>query len=341
MHISSSAVRPRAIMEHPSSTRPQAAGRGERQASVQHTLLALQAPDHPLTSIELAVLSDLSAEHLGDFRLTWGQLTPDRRRDVVSALLEFAEDHVDASFASIYRWLMEDADPRVRTQAIEGLWEEEDVRLVGPLLRLLEKDPDLDVRAAAALSLGRFILLGEFDQIDESVAQRIEDALLTVYRDDGQDAWVRRRVLEALANSSNDNLPDMIQEAYEDDDDTLRIGAVFAMGRSADPRWISYVLDELGSSDSAMLYEATRASGELEIDEAVPDLIKLLADEDVEIRDAAVWALGRIGGREARRALQACCDSNDEDLQEAAEEALAELDFMAGDDQMPSFFFEV
>ena len=100
------------------------------------------------------------------------------------------------------------------------------------------------------------------------------------------------------------------------------------------------MLDELGSSDRAMLFEATRASGELEIEEAVPDLIRLLADEDVEIRDTAVWALGRIGGREARRALQACYASNDEGLLEAAEEALAELDFKASDDQMPSFFFE-
>jgi HEAT repeat protein len=67
-------------------------------------------------------------------------------------------------------------------------------------------------------------------------------------------------------------------------------------------------------------------------------LLRLIGDEDIEIRDAAVWALGRIGGREARRALKACCASDDEDLREAAEDALAELDFMAGDDHMPSFF---
>jgi HEAT repeat protein len=132
----------------------------------------------------------------------------------------------------------------------------------------------------------------------------------------------------------------MILDAYEEHDDILRIGAVFAMGRSADPRWNRYVLEELGNNDSAMLFEAARASGELEIEEAVPDLIRLLGDEDVEIRDAAVWALGRIGGPEARRALKACCASDDEDLAEAAEDALAELDFMAGGDQMPGMFFQ-
>lgn len=328
-------------MDHPTTlTSTRSAGRHTREAGLQTTLLALQQGDQAVLSAALDVLSDLSAEHLGHFRATWEQLSLDRRRQVVAALLEFAEDHVDASFAAIYRWLMDDADAQVRAQAIEGLWEEEDVRLITPLVRRLKSDPDLEVQAAAALALGRYVLLGEFDQIDASAAQRVEAALLDAYRDPDLDVWVRRRVLEALANSSHDDLPEMILQAYEDDDDTLRVGAIFAMGRSADPGWNHYVLDELGSSDRAMLFEATRASGELEIEEAVPDLIRLLADDDVEIRDTAVWALGRIGGREARRALQACCASNDEDLQEAAEEALAELDFMAGDDQMPSFFFE-
>lgn len=327
-------------MEHPAPSKSRTANHRERQASLQHTLLALQQPDHPLAGIELGVLSDLSADHLGRFRTIWAQLAPDRRRGVVEALVEFAEDHVDASFAAIYRWLIDDADAWVRAHAIEGLWEEEDVRLISPLVRRLENDPDLEVRAAAALALGRYLLLGEFGQIDASAMRRAESALMAAYQDPEQDIWVRRRVLEALANSSHDDVPDMILQAYEDDDDTMRIGAIFAMGRSADPGWNTYVLDELGSHDRAMVFEAARASGELEIEEAVPDLIKMLADEDVEIRDTAVWALGRIGGREARRALQACCASSDEDLQEAAEEALAELDFMAGDDQMPSFFFE-
>jgi HEAT repeat protein len=323
-----------------STTQPRTIGLSQRQANLQRTLLAIQDPDHAVASIEFDALSDLSKDHLRQFGAAWSVLSLERQRGLVAALIEFAEDHVDASFATIYRWLMEDDDPWVRAHAIEGLWEEEDVRLISPLIRRLEGDPASDVRAAAALSLGRFLLLGEYDQIDQSAARRVEEALLEAYRTPDQDVSVRRRVLEALANSSLDELPDMILEAYEDDDDIMRVGAVFAMGRSSDPRWNRTVLDELGSTDSGMLFEAARASGELEIEEALPDLLRLLGDEDIEIRDAAVWALGRIGGREARRALKACCASDDENLVEAAEEALAELDFMAGDDSMPSFFFQ-
>ncbi len=319
---------------------PKTVGLGQRQVSFERTLLAIQDPDQHLASIELDTLSDLSKDHLGQFRAAWGMLNPDRQRGLVAALIEFAEDHVDASFAAIYRWLLEDGDPLVRTQAIEGLWEEEDVRLIIPLIRHLEKDTDSDVRAAAALSLGRFLLLGEFGQIDASAARRVENALLAAYEDMDQDPLLRRRSLEALANSSDERLPDMILESYEDGDDAMRVGAIFAMGRSADSRWNRYVLDELGNSDSTILFEAARASGELQIEEALPDLLRLLNDPDIEIRDAAVWALGQIGGREAKRALVACCASDDEDLREAAEEALAEMDFMASDGSMPSSFYQ-
>lgn len=317
----------------------QQAGQGQPRADFNQALTVLRQSGFILHNLELDALSDLTRDQMEQFRSAWQVLPLEQRRELVTALIEHAEDHVNANFDAIFRWLVEGSDDAwVRTQAIEGLWEDEDVRLINPLIRRLEMDSSDDVRAAAALSLGRFLLLGEYDQLEHSIARRIENALLDAYHVNDQDAWVRRRVLEALANSSNEELPDMIQTAYEDDDEIMRIGAVFAMGRSADPMWHPIVLEELGSSDNAMLLEAVRASGELQIEEALPDLIRLLSDEDVEIRDEAVWALGRIGGREARRALEACVASSDEDLSEAAEEALAEMDFMAGDNTMPGFF---
>ncbi len=176
------------------TTQPRTVGLGQRQVNLQRTLLAIQEPDHALASIELDTLSDLSKDHLGHFHVAWAGLSPERQRGLVAALIEFAEDHVDASFAAIYRWLMEDADPWVRSHAIEGLWEEEDVRLISPLIRRLQEDTDADVRAAAALSLGRFLLLGEFDQIDSSAARRVERALLAAYHRAAQDVSVRRRI---------------------------------------------------------------------------------------------------------------------------------------------------
>jgi hypothetical protein len=50
-------------------------------------------------------------------------------------------------------------------------------------------------------------------------------------------------------------------------------------------------------------------------------------DPDSSVREAAAIALGKIGGREAQRALRAATRVDDARLAEAAEEALEELAF--------------
>ena len=88
-----------------------------------------------------------------------------------------------------------------------------------------------------------------------------------------------------------------------------------------------------------MRYEAARAAGELRIRRAVPTLVNLLDDADREVQEAAIWALGQIGGPQARRVLEGCLQSDDEVLQEAAEDALAELTL--GSVPLPLFSYEV
>jgi HEAT repeat protein len=49
-------------------------------------------------------------------------------------------------------------------------------------------------------------------------------------------------------------------------------------------------------------------------------------DPDTEVQLAAVRALGRIGGSEAKECLQNCLRNPDETLRQAAEQALHELE---------------
>jgi HEAT repeat protein len=74
-------------------------------------------------------------------------------------------------------------------------------------------------------------------------------------------------------------------------------------------------------------FEAVRACGELESEEAVPRLIELIRDEDTQIQLAAIEALGRIGGQQAKKTLQDCMEDEDEVITEAAQDALDELQF--------------
>lgn len=306
--------------------------------NISHTLAGISDPARALHSVDLTALSDMSPEELALFQEVWAAITPSRRRALLNEMIDWAEDRVDVSFCRIFQWLTGDEDSWVRAQAINGLWEEEDVRLIEPLIRLLRTDPAPEVRAAAAQSLGAYLLLGELEDLDATLAAAVERALQDAYQVQ-EETQVRRRILESLAYSAATNIPSLIRQAYEEDDEGMRISAVFAMGRSADPRWRDIVLAELVSTDTVMQFEAARASGELELAEAVPDLIDLLDDEDIDLRDTAIWALGRIGGPEARRALRACADSGDEDLVDAAQEALEELNFLSGED-LPTFMFE-
>jgi HEAT repeat protein len=87
------------------------------------------------------------------------------------------------------------------------------------------------------------------------------------------------------------------------------------------------VIEELESEDRELRFEAARAAGELSLEEAVPLLTEIAYEDDVEIRDAAIWSLGEIGGREAMRVLNVLAEeaqeSDDDDLLGAVEDALA------------------
>ena len=69
-----------------------------------------------------------------------------------------------------------------------------------------------------------------------------------------------------------------------------------------------------------------RSCGELEIEAAVPALAELLRDDDREISEAAIQALGEIGGKLAQQFLEELAEemqeAEDESLQEVIEDAL-------------------
>jgi len=289
--------------------------------------------DHqtPLSISSLYGLSHLTRAEAQLFQEVWSLVDAGRRQWILQSLVDIAEASFEVNFNPIFRLCLNDEDEVVRSRAIEGLWEDEDLTLAGLLVRLLRDDPSESVRAAAATSLGRFVLLGELEKIEAAPAMMVEDALLGAIYDPHETLEVRRRAVESIAYSGQAQVQDIIEMAYYDDEEKMRISAIFAMGRSADPLWHEMVIAELDNPNPEMRYEAARACGELEASAALSALIDLIeADPDPEVQEMAIWALGRIGGKEARRVLEACCESEDEALRQAAEEALDELDFLGG-----------
>lgn len=281
----------------------------------------------PVSETTLRHLSGPTREEIRLFQERFPGLSVERRREIITRLVEMAEEDALLDFVDLLRGCLNDPDAVVRRQAIEGLWECLHYDLIAPLLRILASDPDQMVRAAAATSLGRYIYLGECDELDERRVQPIRDLLLKIANDPNEDIEVARRAIESLAYINTEDIRRLIDRAYTHGDPRMRESALFAMGRSADRFWSETVLGDLDDPSPAIRYEAARATGELHLRRAVSRLIELANDSDREVQEMAIWALGQIGGKRARQALETWAEGEDEVKAEAANAALEEIEF--------------
>ncbi len=278
----------------------------------------------------LYLLSHLDAEDVAQVRDVWPNLPVEMRQHLVTLFAGIAEADFEVDFGAIFRIGLEDTDAQVRTTAVEGLWEDQDVHLVPPLIERLY-DEATSVRAAAAMSLGRFVLLGEMGKTRPDPFSQAYEALLTTCQNTAELYEVRRRALESLSYVDTEDVVALIHAAYEAPQEKMRVSAVFAMGHSADTRWATHVKQELLSPNPELRYEAARACGELQLSDTVAELEELTEDVDLEVQEAALWALGQVGGDKARQILLYCCESDCEATRTAAEAALDELEFLHGD----------
>ena len=286
-------------------------------------LLDSESPFKPST---LYGLSRLEAEEMEQLIAAWPTIPITRRRKLIRELARIVETNFEVDYDPIFRWGLQDSDPKARTASVEGLWENEEPALMTEFLQLVQLDSSTPVRAAAALALGRFMLLSELETLPFEFCQPAYETLCAIVQDETETLEVRCRALEAVAYIGNQRISTLLQDAYDDPDDNMRASAIFGMGRSADDRWIDTVIQELFDPNPHIRYEATRACGELEARAATSSLAALIGDPDREVQESALWALGKIGGDEARRLLKTCRQEQDEGIRSAAEAALVELE---------------
>jgi HEAT repeat protein len=283
-------------------------------------------PSRPPRASRLANLSDLAPDDRAEFGRLLAAAPVDRRLRIAEDLVDLAEDNPTLSFDAIFRLMLHDADGRIRRLAIEGLWEDESRDLIEPLVRLMQSDPEISVRETAALSLGRFVVLNEFNAVRPRDAERVLAALRETIEDATQPPAVRGRAVEAIGASSADWVTEIIRRAYATNERRLQIGALNAMGRNSDARWLPILYEAMLSDDPEWRYEAAIAAGEIGDEVAVPALNDLIDDEDSEVQQAAITAIGRIGGETAIAALEERLrDAGDESpLRRALRSALSE-----------------
>jgi len=291
-----------------------------------NTALSALAAGEKTESAIFYGLSGLQPNDLERLQPVWESLPASYRRRLMRELVDVSETNFELDYGVFARFGLSDSDPGVRASAIEVLWEDESLDLMQRLIDLARSDDAREVRAAAVSALGRFILAGELGDLPESATVKAQEAVIAILNNTSEDVDVRRRALESIANCGHEIVESAILSAYNGDDRRMQISAVFAMGRTCDDRWSDYVLRELDSEDAEMRYEAARAAGELELEEAIPHLSRLAFDNDVEIKDVAIWSLGEVGGKEAVRVLNLLARdarvSGDQELVNAIDEAL-------------------
>ena len=288
---------------------------------------ALLDESTPFSPRYLNRLSDLDSADSQSLAKSWSNVSLRRRQALLEDLEEvhLADDLL--SFEEVGRIGLKDNDPGVRMRAIQILREYEPLDLLATFVHMSQHDTDADVRAASAAALATYIYLGEVEDIPPKKLKQVEECLLNLIS--GSDTTlVRRRALEALGFSSRKEVPGLIELAYASPDKDWLITALFAMGRSANSRWKSQVLNMLTHEDPLVRAEAASSAGELEINASVPMLLELLEDSDLDVRMASVWALSQVGGPGVRHALEKLLETTEDDEEETQiENALENLDF--------------
>jgi HEAT repeat protein len=204
--------------------------------------------------------------------------------------------------------------------------------LAHALLSILCKDDESEkVRGRAAISLGLALEYADTDGFDEleyapiseQTFRRIQETLQKLYTDAGIPKEVRRRVLEASVRAPQDWHKAAIRDAYSSGDEDWKLTAVFCMQfvRGFDDQ----ILESLDSKNPDIHYEAVCAAGTWEVDAAWPHIVALVTSEETEkaLLLVAIEAVASIRPQEAGAILIDLTDSGDEDIVEAAYEAMA------------------
>ncbi len=287
----------------------------KQKDNFDQVIAGLKDINNPFPAKYLHKFSDISPEQLAELKKSWLEIPAARKINLLGDLEEIAEADTLVCFDDFSRFVLkEENNPLVLSAAIRLLWECEDPKLI-PLLMEITNHTDIDLRASAVAALGLFIYLGELDEIPKLQQEKIEIKLFGIFNNDPQDQ-VRRKALESLGYSSRKEVIKIIQKSYENELPEWKASALFAMGRSADPRWKNDILENIGEDNPEIKAEAIRAAGQLELRNARPVLLELLKEPfelDIDLRSIIIWSLSQIGGKNVRKTLERILEQTDDD----------------------------
>ncbi len=288
-------------------------------------------------------LSDIAPVQLKPLLEVWDDVSLSRRHALLAHLKRELDDNLLYNFNALARPLLHDEDGITRTYAIRLLADYEREDLIPTFIDIALNDSEVETRTDTISLLGFYVHYGELDEVSDEGLKKIEEALLQIAQN-AKRAKFKQYAVEALGFSSREEVPALIEKAWQEETAMWKASALFAMGRSYDSdRWQEQVLEGLVHENEIVRLAATKSAGNLSLDLARPILLNSLREEDDEVvLRASIWSLSEIGGEDVREHLLSLLDQLEgEDEQEAfLEDALANLDFTEGVQNLEYFDFD-
>ncbi len=206
------------------------------------------------------------------------------------------------------------------------------------LLSIVGKDDEtVDMRGTAAIALGPALEYADtegFDDPDETPISeptflKAKVFLRKLFMDENAPKEVQRRVLEASVRAPQDWHKGAIREAYSSADDDWKATAVFSMCYVGG--FDEQILEALASDNEEIEFEAIRSAGNWGLDAAWAHIEGIVsgAGRDKILLLASIEALASIRPDQAGLTLMELTLHHDEEIVDAAEEAMAMAKTMA------------
>ncbi len=196
--------------------------------------------------------------------------------------------------------LLHDDDADVRIFISDILGSTGSLLAVGPLCSSLLRDPEVNVRYQAAISLGS---LGFAEA---------EDCLIKALND---EEWVQFAVIDALAKLRSEASIAALSKALGSSTDLVASMIVEALGVVGNIKSVPLLIRHLNKSPAALCNKIIKAVvnilsgpsisllGRQEGERLRGYMLNALTDEDTEVQDAAISALAYLGGGDAFAAI--------------------------------------
>jgi len=179
---------------------------------------------------------------------------------------------------------------------------------------VLTEDADPVRRSRAAEALGEFLDVSGLPALSQAVA---EDA----------EPEVRLASVRALGRLNARSGHEVLAQAFTDEDARVRRAALDQVLKLNFWRDADAVIARLDDEDAKVRQRAAQLAGELDAEASVDRLERVLRDDAAApVRQAAAWALGRIGGSATQAALR---EASETESDPAVEDALAVAVIMA------------